>query len=103
MVRRSPERSMWVGKIDILGRFEMAERTADQYLMTGIDRAAARPLVAPGTSQVQELPKASRDPDRHIRQAFQLAEQHVALDHRADIFRGAGIDDVAGLQFESFG
>ena len=43
---------------------------------------------------------ASRNPDRHIRQAFELAQQHVALHDRADIFRGAGIDDVAGLEFE---
>ena len=42
----------------------------------------------------------SGDPDRHVRQAFQLAQQHVALHHRADILRRAGIDDVAGLQLE---
>src|SRR5713226_3982008 len=45
----------------------------------------------------------SRNPDRHVRQAFQLAQQHVALHHRADILRRAGIDDVAGLQLERFG
>src|SRR6202021_4001946 len=44
----------------------------------------------------------SHDPDRHIRQPIELAEQHIALDHGADIFRRAGIDDVAGLQLESF-
>src|ERR1700743_1644773 len=44
----------------------------------------------------------SHDPDRHIRQAIELTEQHVALDHGADILRRAGIDDVAGLQLEGF-
>src|SRR3984957_21232383 len=44
----------------------------------------------------------SHDPDRHIRQAIELAEQHIALDHGADILWRAGIDDVAGLQLEGF-
>src|ERR1700733_10292268 len=44
----------------------------------------------------------SHDPDRHIRQSIELAEQHISPDHGADIFRRAGIDDVAGLQLESF-
>src|SRR3954470_4011327 len=46
-----------------------------------------------GRSRVR--PPQSDDLDRHVRQALQLAEQHVALHHRADIFRRAGIDDVA--------
>src|SRR5581483_1811281 len=46
--------------------------------------------------------KLSHDPDRHVRQAIELGEQHVALHDGADIFRRAGIDDVAGLQLEGF-
>ncbi len=42
----------------------------------------------------------SNDLDRHVRQALDLAEQHVALHDRADVLRRAGIDDVAGLQLE---
>ena len=41
--------------------------------------------------------------DRHIRQALDLAQQHVALDDRADVLRRAGIDDVARLEFERLG
>src|SRR4051812_10541859 len=42
-------------------------------------------------------PRRSANPDRHIRQTLDLAQQHVTLHHRADIFRRAGIDDVASL------
>src|SRR5438093_1512178 len=44
----------------------------------------------------------SNDPNRHIRQAFELAQEHIALHDRADIFRRAGIDDIARLEFKSF-
>ena len=43
------------------------------------------------------------DPDRHIGESVELAQEHVALHHRADILRRAGIDDVAGLQLERLG
>lgn len=43
---------------------------------------------------------AAHDLDRHVRQAVEFAQEHVALHHRADIFRRAGIDDVAGFQLE---
>src|ERR1700732_29866 len=42
----------------------------------------------------------SHNPDRHIRQALELARQHIALHDRADVFGRAGINDVAGLQLE---
>lgn len=66
---------------------------------------------ADGTPAIGKLPPGwlSRrkrlnlgDLDRHVRQAFQLAQEHVTLHHRADILRRAGIDDVARLQLEGF-
>ena len=55
----------------------------------------------PAASQALGGPtRSSDDPDRHIGQAVELGQQHVTLDHRADILRRARIDDVAGLQLE---
>src|SRR4051794_14852354 len=47
-------------------------------------------------------PFHSGDLDRHVRQLLDLAEKHIALHHRADVFRRAGIDDVAWHQLEGF-
>src|SRR3954465_10545595 len=59
----------------------------------------------PGQAPRYGIPRwqrASHNPDRHVRQALELAQQHVALHHRADILRRAGIDDVTRLQLERF-
>src|SRR5262252_9773165 len=43
---------------------------------------------------------APSDPDAQVGQAVDVADDLVALDHRPDVFRCAGVDDVAGGEFE---
>jgi hypothetical protein len=59
------------------------------------DHSAAAESRAPDQLALDDL-------DRHVGQAFELAEQHIALHDGPDIFGRAGIDDVAGFQLEGF-
>ena len=46
--------------------------------------------------------RASNNLHAQLRQAIDVAFDHLALDDWADVFRGAGINDVAGEQNGGF-